>query len=98
LRRDGAPIDWFTIGHAIARPNGLGVMRRAPHPYAAVLFYDFVLSEEGQTILAREFVPTNKRIDTPLNKIPMTFVDPRVLIDEYDKWRNLYTNLFGEMS
>ncbi|MGH9257329.1 MAG: ABC transporter substrate-binding protein [Vicinamibacterales bacterium] len=96
LRREGAPIDWFTIGNAIARPNGVGVARNAPHPHAAVLFYDFELSEEGQTIIAeREFVPTSRKIDTPLNKVPMTFVDARVSIDEYDKWKNLYTDLFG---
>lgn len=96
LRREGAPIDWFTIGNAIARPNGVGVSRQAPHPHAALLFYDFELSEEGQTIIAeREFVPTSRKIDTPLNKVPMTFVDARVSIDEYDKWKNLYTDLFG---
>ena len=96
FRREGAPIDWFTIGNAIARPNGVGVARQAPHPHAAVLFYDFELSEEGQTIIAeREFVPTSKKVDTPLNKVPMTFVDARVSIDEYDKWKNLYTDLFG---
>jgi iron(III) transport system substrate-binding protein len=96
MRREGAPIDWFTIGNAIARPNGVGVARQAPHPHAAVLFYDFELSEEGQTIIAqREFVPTSSKVDTPLNKVPMTFVDARVSIDEYDKWKNLYTDLFG---
>ncbi|OFW17319.1 MAG: ABC transporter substrate-binding protein [Acidobacteria bacterium RIFCSPLOWO2_12_FULL_67_14] len=96
LRREGAPIDWFTIGNAIARPNGVGVARHAPHPHAAVLFYDFELSEEGQRIIAdREFVPTSRKIDTPLNKVPMTFVDARVSIDEYDKWKNLYMSLFG---
>jgi iron(III) transport system substrate-binding protein len=96
LRREGAPIDWFTIGNAIARPNGVGVARRAPHPHAALLFYDFELSEEGQQIIAaREFVPTSKKVDTPLNKVPMTFIDARVSIDEYDKWKNLYTDLFG---
>jgi iron(III) transport system substrate-binding protein len=52
MRRQGAPIDWFTIGNAIARPNGVGVMRHAPHPHAAVLFYDFALSEEGQRMFA----------------------------------------------
>lgn len=96
LRAEGAPIDWFTIGNAIARPNGVGVARKAPHPHAALLFYEFELSEEGQRIIAeREFVPTSRKIDTPLNKVPMTFVDARVSIDEYDKWKNLYTELFG---
>src|SRR5713101_7164001 len=93
----GAPIDWFSIGTAIARPNGVGVARRAPHPHAAVLFYDFEIGEEGQKILAqRDFVPTNRKIDTPLNKLPLKFVDARVTLDEYDKWVKLYEEIFGK--
>ena len=96
LKAQGAPIDWFAIGNAIARPNGVGVARKAPHPHAAVLFYDFEISPEGQAIIAaREFVPTSKKIDTPLNKMPMKFVDAKVSIDEYDKWKSLYRQLFG---
>jgi iron(III) transport system substrate-binding protein len=97
LKGKGAPIDWFAIGNAIARPNGVGVARRAPHPYAAVLFYEFEISEEGQRILAqRDFVPTSRKVDTPLNKLPMKFVDARVTLDEYDKWVKLYEELFGK--
>jgi iron(III) transport system substrate-binding protein len=96
LRAEGAPLDWFTIGQAIARPNGVGVAVNAPHPHAALLFYDFEISEEGQRIIAeREFVPTSTKVDTPLNKVPMTFIDARVSLDEYDKWKNLYMDLFG---
>jgi iron(III) transport system substrate-binding protein len=96
LKKQGAPIDWFVIGNAIARPNGIGVARKAPHPHAAVLFYDFELSPEGQQIIANlEFVPTSKKIDTPLNKVPMKFVDAKVAIDEYDKWKGLYRQLFN---
>jgi len=95
LKQKGAPIDWFSIGPAIARPNGVAVAAKAPHPHAAVLFLDFELSEEGQKILAgRDFVPTSKKVDTPLNKIPMKFVDARVALDEYQKWEKLYDELF----
>jgi iron(III) transport system substrate-binding protein len=84
-------------GAPIARPNGVGVARRAPHPHAAVLFYDFEISEEGQKILAqRDFVPTSRKIDTPLNKLPLKFVDARVTLDEYDKWVKLYEEIFGK--
>ncbi len=97
LKAKGAPIDWFSIGTAVARPNGVGVARHAPHPHAAVLFYDFEISEEGQKILAaRDFVPTSKKIDTPLNKLPLKFVDARVTLDEYDKWAKLYEDIFGK--
>ncbi len=95
LKGKGAPIDWFTIGPAIARPNGVAVAKKAPHPHAAVLFYDFEISPEGQKILAgRDFVPTSKKVDTPLNKIPMKFVDARVALDEFTKWEKLYEETF----
>src|SRR5713226_6273525 len=97
LKGQGAPIEWFSIGSAVARPNGVAVMRRAPHAHAAVLFYDFEIGEEGQRILAmRDFVPTNRKIDTPLNKLPLKFVDARVTLDEYDKWVKLYEEIFGK--
>ena len=93
----GAPVDWFSIGTAIARPNGVGVARRAPHPHAAVLFYDFEISEEGQKVLlSRDFVPTNRKVDTPLGRLPLKFVDARVTLDEYDKWVKLYEEIFGK--
>ena len=95
LKSQGAPIDWFVIGKAPARANGVGVAARAPHPHAAVLFYDFEIGEEGQRILVkRDFVPTNRKIDTPLNKMPLELVDPKVMLDEHDKWTKLYEELF----
>jgi iron(III) transport system substrate-binding protein len=95
FKAQGAPIEWFSIGKAVARPNGVGVARRAPHPHAAVLFYDFEIGEEGQRILAkRDFVPTNRKIDTPLNKMPLELVDPKVMLDEHAKWTKLYEELF----
>lgn len=95
LKNQGAPIDWFVIGKAPARANGVAVARRAPHPHAALLFYDFEISEEGQKILAkRDFVPTNRKVDTPLNKVPLEIVDPKAMIDEHQKWTKLYEDLF----
>src|SRR4051812_29548481 len=95
LKNKGAPIDWFAIGKAVARPNGIGIPKKLPHPAAAVLFYDFELSEEGQRILAsRDIVPTNHKVTTALSKVPTLIVDPKVMIDEQDKWGKLYQELF----
>lgn len=95
LKNQGAPIDWFVIGKAPARANGVGVARRAPHPHAALLFYDFEIGEEAQRILARrDFVPTSRKVDTPLNKVPLEVVDPKLLLDENDKWVRLFEELF----
>ena len=95
LKQKGAPIDWLSIGTAIARPNGVGVARNAPNPHAALLFYDYEISEEGQKILAsRDFVPTNTKVETPFGKLPMRFVNPQTMLDEGDKWSKLYEEIF----
>lgn len=94
LKNDGAPIDWFVLQPGLARPQGVGVMRRAPHPHAAVLFHDFMLSDAQELFLKRDFVPTSKKISTSLNKFPFRFVDPKVAIDEHAKWSRLYKEIF----
>ena len=95
LKQKGAPIDWLAISTAIARPNGIGVARAAPNPNAALLFYDFELSEEGQQLLAgRDFVPTNTKVQTALGKLPMRFVNAATMLDSGDKWAKLYEEIF----
>lgn len=91
----GAPIDWFSIGPPIARPNGIGIARNAPNPHAAILFFDYELSEEGQKILAsRDFVPTSKNVENVFSKGELKFVDARLMLDEYEKWNKLYEEIF----
>ena len=95
----GAPIDWFAIGTPIARANGVGVARQAPNPHAAVLFFDYEISEDGQKVLVeRDFVPTNAKIPSPFGKGPIKFVDSRMMLDEYDKWNKLYEEIFTPKS
>ena len=96
FKEKGAPIDWLTIGMPIARPNGVGVARAAPNPHAALLFYDYEISEEGQKILAsRDFVPTNTKIEHAFSKTGMKVIDSRVMLDEADKWSRLYEDIFS---
>ena len=94
LKNKGAPIDWFAFPPAIARPNGSGVLKRAPHPHAAVLYFDFMLSDAQALLAKRDFIPTNKKIDSPLNKMPIRFVDSAVILDQEAKWSNLYHEIF----
>jgi iron(III) transport system substrate-binding protein len=98
MKNKGAPIDWITIAPAIARPNGIGVARHAPHPNAAVLFFDFMISDAQPLLLARDYVPTSKKVDTKLNKMPIKFVDPKVVLDENDKWSKLYEDIITKQA
>ena len=48
LKKKGAPLDWTTFDPVFVVPSGHGVAAHAPHPNAAKLFIDFMLSKEGQ--------------------------------------------------
>ena len=48
LKAKGAPIDWVGLDPYFSHSNQIMLARRAPHPYAAALFIDWALSEEGQ--------------------------------------------------
>jgi iron(III) transport system substrate-binding protein len=51
LMNKGAPVDWTTLGPALMNTVGYGLAVRAPHPNAAKLFIDFILSKEGQHVV-----------------------------------------------
>jgi len=91
----GAPIRWKALTPTFGRPNAIGVARQAPHPHAALLFADFVLSREGQTILkARNRVPASRAVDSHLNDFPFETIDPAITLDEDEKWSKLWSDLF----
>ncbi len=86
-KRRGATLDWFVLEPAVARMSGIGIARRAPHPNAALLFYDFMLSTEAQELLvSMEYAPTHATVPSPLARLRFTLVDPAVALDESDKW------------
>jgi iron(III) transport system substrate-binding protein len=91
----GAPVKWKPLQPTFGRPNAIGVAKRAPHPHAAMLFVDFMLSREGQTIMKeRNRVPSSLAVDTHLNKFPFQMIDPVITLDENDKWEKLWSELF----
>ena len=94
VKQSGAPLDWYVMAPAVARANGLGITRRAPHPYAAMLYYDFIISEEGQQLLYRRgFLPSSSKIQTPFSKMTLKIVDPVQILDESKKWTALYDQI-----
>jgi iron(III) transport system substrate-binding protein len=95
LKDKGAPIDWKPLQPAFGQPSSVGVAQRAPHPNAAILLADFILSREGQEIIkARNRVPSSRAVDSPLNKFAYRLIDPRLMLDDWDKWSRLWSALF----
>jgi len=89
-RKKGAPIDWFAIEPAIARSNGVGVARHAPHPNAARLFYDYLLGDAQQYFVSMDYVPSNTKVTSPLKGIRIVQANPARSLDESSKWTTLF--------
>jgi iron(III) transport system substrate-binding protein len=89
-KRKGAPIDWLAIPPAIARPTAEGLARNAPHPHAAVLFYDFMLGEGQQILASRQFVTVSRKIEQPFSRGPLKLIDSAVMLDQSKKWQELF--------
>ena len=95
LKEKGAPIEWKPLQPAFGQPSSVGVAARAPHPDAARLLAEFILSREGQEIIkARNRVPVSRAVDSPLNKFQYRLIDPAIALDEWDKWSALWSSIF----
>ncbi len=95
LKRTGAPIEALYLAPLIGMDNGLGVMKRSPHPYAAMLFYDFMLSD-GQKIMQDDFYPASnlKYQRLPAGAKPVMMDVPKYL-DQNAKWTRLYKDILA---
>jgi iron(III) transport system substrate-binding protein len=97
FKRKGAPIDWVAVRPLVARPQGIGIARSAPHAAAARAFVDFVLSPEGQQLYASlGRSPVSTKVATPMSRFEYTLVDPAAVLDEQDKWTREWDKLFNQ--
>jgi len=95
LKAGGAPIELLGLPPSVARVNGVGVAPKAPHPHAAVLFFDFLLGFDGQKILQDlEFSPTNRRVAQLPRGLEVQFSNSSQMLDEKEKWTKLYREIF----
>jgi ABC-type Fe3+ transport system substrate-binding protein len=100
LKKDGAPIDWAAVDPIIGLTFGLALVKDAPHPNAARLLIDFLLSREGQEILAsvgyyapRTDVvsPLMKQAPAKMKVVPL----PMTLATRYNEYFQTYRKVMG---
>ena len=85
-KKKGAPIDWFALEPAVTIADAMAVPKNAPHPHAALLFYDYMISLEAQRIIAKiGYVATHTALESPLKNIKLKILDASVLLDEQEK-------------
>jgi iron(III) transport system substrate-binding protein len=100
LKRRGAPVEWSNASDPIVTSiNVVAHSVKAPHPNAARVFINYILSEEGQTVIknvsrvpVRPGVkPTVAKLDQSTLKIHYVPADMFKKIAEYEKeFRDLF--------
>jgi ABC-type Fe3+ transport system substrate-binding protein len=89
-KRKGAPLDWFVLPPAVARMTAQGLARNAPHPHAALLFFDFLIGEGQQLLASRQFVTVTRKIESPIDRGSLRLIDSAAMLDQARKWQDLY--------
>jgi iron(III) transport system substrate-binding protein len=95
----GAPVAYRgadKIAHTpgFARPNGVGMMKDAKHPAAAILFYDWLLSD-GQEVLVKDGLTPSTKVpgDHSLDGITIEPYDVNGLVADEKSWGQKYDAL-----
>jgi iron(III) transport system substrate-binding protein len=100
VRLSGAPIDFWALDPVALFFGSVGISAQAPHPKAALLGANFLLSREAQQFLTkRGRMPT--RPDVPVNPADITdrLKDRKIIAtifsgEEQKKWQGLFKDIF----
>ena len=96
-RAQGAPLAWVAPGPVPVTDTSVAIASKAPHPHAALLFADFLLSKEAQ-LLYRDLGYLSSRTDMPATdtpKLQKLFLEHRpTYIQDYERWTRLVQEIF----
>jgi iron(III) transport system substrate-binding protein len=98
IKRKGAPVDWIAQDPIFTKSQPLGIGSKAQHPNAAKLFTDFMLSEEGQKVIASfGRVPTRRGVTTSVQGLDKLnyVIDNIAAGDDFNKNYELFRSIFG---
>lgn len=95
IRDRGGPVEWVAVEPLVVRPQGVAVARNAPHPAAALLFADFLLSPTGQGMLnTMGRVPASTAVKTAMDEVKYTFTDAATGLEDRSRWQKTWKELF----
>ena len=95
-RRKNAPVAWVAPGPVPVTSTVAAVAARPPHPHAAMLMVDFLLSEEGQRMYQEiGYNSARKGLedrDTPKEKV--YFTQRATFVEDFETWAELFRAVF----
>jgi ABC-type Fe3+ transport system substrate-binding protein len=100
--RRGAPVAWLKLEPVPVAPDGIALIKDAPHPNAARLLMEFLTSQEGQQVLRRAdylpALPTVPALSPDLRPedggFRANYLSPPALDRDMPRWSRLVSDLF----
>jgi ABC-type Fe3+ transport system substrate-binding protein len=98
----GAPIAWVKLEPLVALFTMMGVLKDAPHPNAARLLEEFVLSEQGQKVMAaNDYLPADPDVPARIPELKpeaghfaIDVISPDQVREGLANWIAIYHELF----
>jgi ABC-type Fe3+ transport system substrate-binding protein len=98
----GAPVAWVRMEPLVGLFSIMGITRDAPHPNAARLFEDYVLSPEGQAVFAaNDYLPADPDVPARIADLKpeaghfrVNYITPVMTRDDLPKWIAIYHEVF----
>jgi iron(III) transport system substrate-binding protein len=100
--RKGAPVDWLKLEPVPASFDSVALLKDAPHPHAAQLLLEFLLSEDGQKIFAQnEYLPALPSVPAVVAGLRpndggfrANFMEPMEIYRSLPHWQKVTQDLF----
>ncbi|MFN3889565.1 MAG: ABC transporter substrate-binding protein [Beijerinckiaceae bacterium] len=98
----GAPSVWKSINPGLAVMTVASVTKNAPHPNAARLFVDFLVSKEGQQLFRdNDYIPVDPDVPPRVAalrpdgvKFRAIYMTPEQIENGMSKWMSIYNDIF----
>jgi iron(III) transport system substrate-binding protein len=98
-KRKGAAVEWRPVDPVVANVGYSGLVAKAPHPHAALLFLDYIHSKEGQQFIVKGGLSSPRDDVESLvdQKFKRIYFEAKYSVEEYEKkvseWEGLIQKL-----
>jgi len=98
-RQKGSPVEWRPLEPVVTTVGSSALMAKAPNPYTALLFIDFLLAKEGQQLIMKGGLWSPREdIGTVEQKFKKNYLDEKYSLEEletkFSQWETLLRQLF----
>jgi iron(III) transport system substrate-binding protein len=98
-KQKGAPVDWRPLEPVVTTVAYSGLILKAPHPHAALLYLDWLHSKEGQQMIMKGGLWSPREdVGSVSQKFKKSYIDEKYSVEEaekkYAEWDKLMQQLF----